>query len=183
MSISYQPHLIGLFVLPLLLWQILWLDNNDETYILSVDGTHCKIQEPKHPILSRDPAYFYSKFHGPALNYELGLSIYRDQIVWINGPFPAGTHDITVYRNNGLRDRIPPGKLIIAVPSSYDDDNLKMFKRRARSRHETLNRRIKIYKCTSNCFVHSIQKHRMVFEAVCVLVQYQIESESPLFAV
>ena len=59
----------------------------------------------------------------------------------------------------------------------------RMFKRRARSRHETLNRRIKIYKCTSNCFVHSMQKHGMVFEAVCVLVQYQIESESPLFAV
>ena len=62
--------MLGLLVHPFLLWQIIWPDNNnDETYILSVDGTHCKIQEPKHPTLSRDPAYFSHKHHGPALNY------------------------------------------------------------------------------------------------------------------
>ena len=31
----------------------------------------------------------------------------------MNGPFPAGDHNITVFRNEGLKDKIPSGKKAI----------------------------------------------------------------------
>ena len=115
--------------------------------------------------------------------------------MWINGPFPAGINDITVFREHGLKEKIPNGKKLIAdngyrgekdriaTPSRYDSDELKIFKRRARARQESFNQRIKTFCCLSNRFKHPICKHKEVFEAVCVIVQYQIEGENPLFDV
>ena len=32
--------------------------------------------------------------------------------VWIHGPYPAGTNDVTIFRD-GLSDLIPAGKLVL----------------------------------------------------------------------
>ena len=176
--------------------QIVWPeDNSNEIFICSVDGTHCLIEEPRDKAKSKDPAFYSHKFHKAALNYELGVSVFKNQLVWINGPFPAAINDITIYRQYGLKDKIPPGKKLIAdngyrgekdtiaTPSIYDDVALKLFKRRARARQESFNQRIKIFQCLSTRFKHTLGKHKIVFEAVCVIVQYQIESDNPLFDV
>jgi hypothetical protein len=54
--------------------------NNDEkvtVFIISVDGVHCRINEPKHPTLSRDKRYYSHKFNQAAVNYELGILFMR----------------------------------------------------------------------------------------------------------
>jgi hypothetical protein len=161
-----------------------------------VDGVHCRINEPKHPTMSKNPAYYSHKFESAGLNYELGISVFENKLVWMKGPFKAGTPDITVFREKGLMDKIPVGKKVIAdkgyrgekerttsVPNSHDSKELGKFKSRARARHETFNGRIKNFLCLDVRFRHGVKNHRSVFEAICVIVQYQLENGSPLFEV
>jgi hypothetical protein len=193
-----------LFLLVYLLFQIVWPENwtpengnnqHDVTiFLLTVDGVHCRIQEPKHPALSKNPEYFSHKFKQAALNYELGIAIYDNKLVWMNGPFPAGRHDINIFRTEGLKEKIPVGKLvigdngyrgeaaIISTPNSHDPPEVRQFKSRARARHETFNSRIKNFGCLDQRFRHGVENHKIAFEAVCVICQYQIEI-SPLFSV
>lgn len=112
----------------------------------------------------------------------------------MNGPFPAADHDIKIFREKGLKESIPAGKKIIgdngyrgendiiSTPNNaHDSAVLRKFKSRARARHESFNRRIKAFHILSETFRHDIEKHRIVFEAVCVICQYQLENGSPLF--
>jgi hypothetical protein len=62
-------------------------DENDDIFILLVDGVDCSITEPR----KIPSAKWYShKFNGPGLSYELGISIYDNYLVWIRGPERAG---------------------------------------------------------------------------------------------
>jgi DDE superfamily endonuclease len=158
---------------------------------MSVDGTHCPIFEPNHPTLSVDPRYYSHKFNRAGLSYEIALSLVEDRIVWVSGPYPAGTNDITIFRR-GLLHHIPNGKRVIAdrgymgepdyvsTPNNYDDEIVKGFKSRARSRQESINAKIKVFRCLTQCFRHSIEFHGSAFDAICVIVQYQLENGSDL---
>jgi hypothetical protein len=70
---------------------------NIETFILSVDGTDFKMWEKKHPNLPRDPQQCSQKFKHGAVKYEIGLSVFRSQCVWISGPHRAAKHDMTIF--------------------------------------------------------------------------------------
>lgn len=127
------------------------------------------------------------------MTYEIALDLFESQIVWIRGPFKAGLSDSHVFQQDGgLGDKIPDGKKIIAdngyqglekvsAPNPYDDAAVKRFKERARARHETVNSRIKNFRCVSETFRHGEEKHQIMFEAVCVIVQYDMENGKPLF--
>jgi len=116
------------------------------------------------------------------------------QAVWIKGPIPASNHDVSVFRSD-LKQKIADGKKgiadngyrgernVLSKPNSHDPPELRQFKRRAWSRHETYNGRIKNFRCLDSRFRHGIAKHQMCFETVCVICQYQIENGSPLFDV
>jgi len=162
-----------------------------------VDGVHCQINEPQHPTLSKNPKYYSHKFHQAGLNYELGLSIFENKLVWLKGPSGSGKPDITFFRKKGLKKKITKGKGmkvigdngyrgergVVSTPNAHDPEELRKFKSRARARHESFNGRIKNFRCLDVRFRHGIAKHKMVFEAVCVIVQYQLENGSPLFDV
>ena len=157
-----------------------------EIFFMSVDGVHFRFYD------SRDPAFYSHKFNQAALAYEIGIATRTSDVIWLNGPFPAGQHDITIFRKK-LKEMIPKGKKvigdngyrgekkIIATPNSHDPPALGKFKSRARSRHETFNGKIKAYMILDNRFRHGEEKHKTVFEAMCVIVQYQMELGSPLF--
>lgn len=89
------------------------MGDNGETFLLSVDGTHCRIQEPKHPTRSKNPESYSHKFHQAGLAYELALSVWDDRLVWMNFPFKASVPDIKIFRS-GLKGMIPMGKKVIA---------------------------------------------------------------------
>ena len=65
-------------------------------YFMTVDGTHCPIQEPR-PF---SKVWSSHKFGGDAgVNYEVGLSINKDKLIWLYGPIPAGLkNDLSVAR-------------------------------------------------------------------------------------
>jgi hypothetical protein len=72
----------------------------------------------------------------------------------------------------------------IAPPQANDSREVKQFKNRVRARHETFNGRIKVFNILSGTFrvvQHKKQKHKTVFEAVCILCQYDLENGHALF--
>ncbi len=160
---------------------------------MSVDGIHCPISEPHQMPSSK---WYSHKYNRPGLTYELGLRIYNNQLAWINGPFPSAEHDVSIFRMpNGLKSRIPEGKLVIgdrgyagegqvvSIRSEFDTPRVKRFKRRARARHESFNGLLKEYKILSTRFRSHVSKHKSVFESICVICQYEIEGHRPLFIV
>lgn len=200
--------IIGFF----LLLQIVWGNfDNDDVYIISVDGVHCQIWEPR-----KDPgAQHYShKSNSAGKAYEIGIAIRRrnapgDFCVWIRGPFDASTHDLTIFRggkkgNNDEWDQdslyfaIPAGKKAIAdsgyvgeadlggkvaVTRDTDSEELKRFKGRAKARHETFNKHLKDFVVLDVPFRQQNLSHGAVFEAVCIVVQYDLLNGYPLFDV
>ena len=59
----------------------------------------------------------------------------------------------------------------------------KKLKKTARARHKALNGRLKEFVILSGRFRHKIEKHKIAFEAVCVIVQYSMENGRPLFPI
>ena len=166
----------------------------DDIWIMSVDGTHFVIQEPSHPDFPKDPSYFTYKHHCAGFSYEIGLSLFESKLVWFNGPFKAGRNDITIFREEGLLALLQStNKKIIADSgykgysnlvsrlSSHDNEEVSKFKTRARLRHEKYNRLLKEFECLSIKFRHSEKRLKQCFEAVAVIVQYNMENGRPLY--
>jgi hypothetical protein len=183
--------------------KIVWLkcldDPNMARLCITVDGVEMKTWEFKHPFFPRDTKNKGPKTGGCAVKYEIGLSVHHQQVVWINGPFKGSESDITIFREKGLKGKLAPGKKIIAdrgyettrpgeqemvsTPNGHDPKQLKKFKSRARSRHETFNGRVKEYHCMSETFRNGKEKHKICFEAICVIIQYQMDHGFCLFDV
>ena len=200
-------------------------------FLYSVDGVHCRTNEILHPTLAKNTKLYSHKFNQAGFGYELALSLTSSSLVWINGPFLGSKHDVTIFRDNGLKNTTAAGKKgiadqgyrgekgILCTLSSHDSGELRTFKvlsirtntnhvipllwhtahgcttshaytifcfnqqSRARARHETFNSRIKNFGCLEQRFRHGMEKHRICFEAVCVIVQYQMDNGAPLFDV
>jgi hypothetical protein len=176
--------------------KIKWPDDNFGTDIwaLTVDGTHCWIQEPQHPTWSQDSKYFSHKYGKAGVNYELGISLADGHLVWMKGPFKAGLNDIKIFTTKGLKAKLrATGKMAIgdggysghpyqvSTPNSYESQQCKKFKSRALKRHERFNGLTKAFGCLSGRFRHSVDRFKNCFEAVCVICQYQVETDTPLY--
>ena len=179
-----------------ILWDKQGNANRDvEVFSLTVDGTDFKTWEPKHPTRPIDTKYASHKFKSAGLRYELGISVKTGRCVWIHGPFPAGTHDMTIFWK-ALKYKIGPKEAVIAdrgyqtsrkdekfmsTPSKFDDPEVDKFKSRARCRHEAYNGRIKHFASMEQTWKHSQEKHMWAFTAVVVTIEYQLEHGSLLF--
>ncbi|CAB9507096.1 unknown protein [Seminavis robusta] len=180
--------------------------NAETTFIISVDGVHCMIEEPTHQEFSENKQYYSHKFKKAAFDYEVALSIFTNKCVWIEGPFPAAKHDISVFRSKLKKqmEEKAPGKLaigdrgyrgepeLISTPSSHDNQDVRDFKGRAMSRQETFNSRIKNFAVLDIRFRHGhdratvgdvAAKHQACFFACSVLVQVDMDNDGPLFFV
>lgn len=184
-----------------IVWPEEWgKDDCPITFLYSVDGKHCRIQEPKHDRWSKNPKAASHKDKHAAYNWELALSLWEPKLVWMKGPKLAGTHDITVFRGGdgsdgpSLKEKTPKGKKgiadlgyrgekeLLSVPNSHDPEELRKFKSRARARQESFNGRITFFNVIGHVFRHKeVEKHEKCFKAVCVIVQYQMENGHPIF--
>ena len=164
-------------------------------HIISVDGIHC----PVHELMDFERSKRYSsKKYGKkaALAYEIAISLWTKKIVHTNGPHPAGAKGDYVIYISKLRDMIPAGKKAIAdriySPESapeqtiaarnrLDPPDVKEFKRRARGRHEGLNRFVRWFLCMKVVWRHKYNKHVIFFDAVIVVIQYTLDFGDELF--
>jgi hypothetical protein len=179
--------------------KIVWPETDEgDIWIGTVDGTHSKSWEPKHDKYPKDRKAFSFKHHSSGFNYEIVVSLEDSKIIWINGPFKAGTNDIGMLTSaNGLLAKLRALGLrviadngyrgyddIISRPNSLDSAAVSKFKNRARCRHEGVNGMIKHFKCTSSeAFRHGIDKFKICFDASVVITQYRMELGEPLFEV
>jgi hypothetical protein len=178
--------------------KIVWPENNfgEDIWGVTVDGTHCWIREPSHPTWSQDPEWFSHKYNHAGVNYELAISISENRLVWMNGPFKAGMNDVITFTEKGLKAKLKAcGKKgigdggyaghpeQISTPNSHDSKQVFKFKSRALKRHEKFNGLTKNFDCLNGRFRHSVDRFKNCFEAICVIAQYQMENNRPLFDV
>ena len=140
-----------------------------EIFSLSTDGVDCPIREPSHPTLPRDNKACSHKMNGAAAKYEVTLLTQAAKCVHIAGPFKGGVHDLEMFREGGLKEKliklnrtvrgIRHVKLCLAdrgyrskdenenglfsLPNGFNSPELHRFKSRGRLRHETFNARLK----------------------------------------
>ena len=174
----------------------------DNIWVGTVDGTHIKTQEPNHPIYPKDTKAFSYKNHAAGLDYELVLCLWKPSVIWMSGPYPAATHDITIFKEGGLRDLLRSQNLkviadngykgnddVISRPNSQDSKEVSKCKSRARCRQESLNGKIETLACTNSAgFRHrgdidGQSKFKICFEAAVVVTQYKMEMGDPVFDV
>jgi hypothetical protein len=65
---------------------------------------------------------------------------------------------------------------VVSSPNPLDDYDVKLSTSRAK-----FNGHIKTFRSLEGRFRHSIGRFKSVFEAVCVICQYQIETYKPLY--
>ena len=75
----------------------------------------------------------------------------------------------------------------VTITRDGQSDDLKQFLGRAKNRQESLHTRLKSFNCLYHRFRHGkstqnkMELHKMCVEAVCVIVQYDMENGSPIF--
>lgn len=173
-------------------------DPNGQIFVVSVDCVDMKTREKSSPEFNVDREQFTQKFNHGGVKYEIAIDPYEPKVVWINGPFRGGENDKTIFTNE-LMAKIPEGKLVVAdsiytnqkdpelmrkvaLPSNCDSKELGNFKSRLRARHESLNGRMKDFRCLDVTYHHPHKQHGHMCKAVCVLVQYEMDYGSPIFA-
>ena len=132
---------------------------------------------------------FSHKFNGPGLKYEVGICLQTGHIVWINGPFEGGMSDSKIFREEGLStllydqeavevDRGYGGDSRLKTPQVNWNRKERQMKSNARSQHEIVNGRLKIFNVLTTHFRHMkpnkegmMAKHQMCFHAVAVITQ------------
>ena len=157
--------------------------------LIFVDGTDFRIFEYGRK-------FFSHKNKKSALRYEIGLNIITGDIVWVNGPFPAGKYsDITIFRDS-LITFLGPGERVeaddgyigeaphnIKCPMSVTNPREMMkMQGRLRSRQETVNRRFKDWGVLKQVFRHYAGNHGNMLHAIVVLTQMAIEGGEKLFS-
>ena len=78
--------------------------------LLTVDGVDCMTLEPQ-PF---NRLNFSHKFNGPAVRYEVAISILGGDICWVNGPFRPGANPDAVIFSSGLRHQLDEGARVEA---------------------------------------------------------------------
>jgi hypothetical protein len=159
---------------------------------VSVDGTDFRIGEP----MPFDRRWKSPKAAGASVKYEVAISIYSGDIVWIYGPHVGSKHDLAIFREK-LKDMLDENEMVEAdagyayrgaasdgIIRSRDDYNTKEEKQEkseVRARHETCNRRFKVWGILKQQFRNDRKKHQLVFYAIAVMTQMSIDNGDVLF--
>lgn len=191
--------LLSLFLLSLrlLTFQVRWdrrfIRSQRNICLITVDGTDFPIQEPWPFVKAYNKKYYSHKYDGAALRYEVGICIITGEIVWYHCPFPAGMSDLQIFRLK-LAAALAPFECVVAdkgyrgdhrihTPFEAKDEWHLAAMAKARARHETINRRFKIYKALSSTFRHDRSKHHICFEAAVTTTQLEIQNNRPAFSI
>ena len=157
--------------------------------LISVDCTDVKCP-------NWGPAFSTYK-HGKkgGLRYEVGICIQTGDVVWINGPYPAGRfNDITIFRDSlmshlddgeraeadgGYRGECPQH---VKCPSHLTSEpEAAYMAQRVRSRQETINKNLKDWTVLQVIYRNDPGDHPYVFRACCVMKQIGINNGKKLF--
>jgi len=60
---------------------VVWPTTFNTRFIVSIDGTHCHVNEPRDPDCRRNKKNYSHKFHKAGVNYEIGVSIFESRVI------------------------------------------------------------------------------------------------------
>jgi hypothetical protein len=171
--------------------------DDGRTCLTYVDGTDCPIEEPPktdNSPLPFDKKWYSHKFKGAGFRYEIASCIKTGDIVFVNGPFPCGKWpDLKIFRRD-LKNVLLPNEKIEADRGYRGDEKVRtpddwvtLSDRRAKycagARHETINGRLKNFKCLSTKFRHELSTHKHFFCFAVVVTQLMFEYHGTTFEV
>ena len=82
-------------------------DSSKTMFRLSIDGTQFRIEEPIDPDFRKNSKFNAFKFDKAGVNVEMGLNLFQDRVVWVNGPFSGSVHALTVFwEEGGLKQKM-----------------------------------------------------------------------------
>jgi hypothetical protein len=70
----------------------------ERTFLMTIDGTHCRISEPGN---NPDRRHFSHKLKKPAVSYEIGVDFVESKVCWVSKPSQAGYNDLNIFRTEG----------------------------------------------------------------------------------
>jgi hypothetical protein len=129
---------------------------------MTVDGTDFHI--PQKGAATKGNSFGSHKYAGKSsLHYELGVDILAGNLVWTQGPYPAGKYtDIAIF-NKVLQNFLEPGERVkanegyrghpdkIKCPGNVANPaENRAMQGRVRARHKTLNGRLKNWGATTS---------------------------------
>lgn len=146
-----------------------------------VDTTHCPIECP----VGDYGSFYYWKTKACALKYEVVVSIKPLRILWVNGSLKPAKHDLTISRENLLKnigaherfiaDKAYIGEKAFITPLKFiitpEEIQWNKMHHNLQRRVEWVNRRLKCFRCVKEIWRHEISKHHKVFVVVAQLVQ------------
>ena len=151
-----------------------------------IDTTECPVYRPT----LYEWEYFSVKHQMHSLKYELAISMTSNQIVWLNGPYKGGTHDLEVAREKLLKQLRPGEKVmgdkgyvgearILAPFKPPRNDEEKLFNvnhYKVRQSVERMNRRLKIFGCLTSVWCHELELHKIAFYVVTNVTQVEFHT-------
>lgn len=155
---------------------------------MSLDATDCPIQEPS-PF---DRKWYSHKINGPGVRYEVGICIRTGRIVWVSGGVPCGDWPDLKLARFGYLAHVRQGEVTIADKGyrdrgffkwPEDDDPMNTIIKRILARHETVNKRLKVFEVLNQPFRHPRYRHPQCMHAVANVVQMMLQNGEPLFSV
>ena len=167
------------------MWENRYINDIGNDCLASVDGTDFQLAWG-----AKDKRFVCHKFKKkPGLRYEVAVCLRTSDIVWINGPHYPGTHnDIAIFQmalihllDDGERLEADRGYIgehptYIKMPTGIDqNENRQWLDQRHRNRHETVNKRFKVFNCMNSKFRHSMEKHGDCFNCVATLTQLSMD--------
>jgi hypothetical protein len=161
--------------------------------LVTVDGTDFQIGEP----FPFEKQWKSPKQKGASVKYEVAVSIYSGDIVWIYGPHRGSKHDKTIF-DSFLQKMLAEGEQVeadagyafhgvssnpfIRSRDDFGSDEERKEKSELRARHETANRRFKSWGILKQQFRNDKRKHQFVFYAIASMTQIQINNGNVLFS-
>jgi hypothetical protein len=178
-------------------------------YQFGVDGQNYHTNEFR---LTPHSKWYEHKSNSCGVKYEYAVHLWTSSIVSMRGPFPASVHDMNVFRGGDRGDKenwdrtslyfkMPPGMRgvgdsgyggepeKITVSKSEHSKEMREFLARVKNREESLHTRFSSFGVLKERFRHGkgtkqkMDFHQTCAEAVCVIVQYDLENGHPLFEV
>lgn len=156
--------------------------------LVSVDGVDCLYKTRKKADGKPDKSFYANKFKKSGMRYEVAVSIRSEHIVNIEGPYKPGMYnDLQIFRF-GLRGMLEAGERVegdlgyeadapeyVKVPGELAGNHQKYMRKRLRKRHETVNRRIKVFKAVDTVFRQNMDKHGACFRVAAICVQLAMD--------
>lgn len=170
--------------------KIFWPSTFDSVFVASVDGSHKKSNETRHPTLRKDPKTFSFKHHRAGHNVQVVLHCFLDKIMDV---FIArgGQNDMGNVNDSQMYHKIPAGKRCVVDGgyvgkldkfsgyNQFDSEEVKHFKKRVKARHETINKRMNDYRVMDDQWRHNRDKFPACVRAVAILIQCGLEDTDP----